>query len=188
MSLYRDLHAHPELSIKEVQTPAMLAPEMRKPGFQGGRACRKTGLVAVMKNGPGPVAFDPRRHGRASGQGADRPSVRLRKSPASSPTGPRLRSCTPAATTPTSPLWLATGRRLAAMKDQWSGTLVMILQPGEERGHGRSGDARRRAVHPLPQARLFCSPSTTAPSLPAGVIGVTNGFVLANVDTVERRT
>ena len=32
--------------------------------------------------------------------------------------------------------WLATARRLAAMKDQWSGTLVMILQPGEERVMG----------------------------------------------------
>ena len=32
--------------------------------------------------------------------------------------------------------WLGTARRLAAMKDQWSGTLVMILQPGEETGEG----------------------------------------------------
>ena len=47
------------------------------------------------------------------------------------------------------------------MKDQWSGTLVMILQPGEETGEGRQGDARRRALHALSQARLRCSPSTT---------------------------
>ena len=32
--------------------------------------------------------------------------------------------------------WIGTARRLAAMKDQWSGTLVMILQPGEETGEG----------------------------------------------------
>ena len=30
--------------------------------------------------------------------------------------------------------FIGTARRLAAMKDQWSGTLVMILQPGEETG------------------------------------------------------
>src|SRR4029453_13909324 len=32
--------------------------------------------------------------------------------------------------------FIGTARRLAAMKDQWAGTLVMILQPGEETGEG----------------------------------------------------
>src|SRR5215213_10547211 len=55
MALYRDLHAHPELSMQEVRTPAKLAPEMRKLGFQVTEHVGKTGVVAVMKNGPGPV-------------------------------------------------------------------------------------------------------------------------------------
>ena len=33
MTLYRDIHAHPELSMQEVRTPALLAPQMRKLGF-----------------------------------------------------------------------------------------------------------------------------------------------------------
>jgi hippurate hydrolase len=33
MTLYRDLHAHPELSMQEIRTPALLAPKMRKLGF-----------------------------------------------------------------------------------------------------------------------------------------------------------
>src|SRR5689334_11695250 len=55
MPLYRDLHAHPELSMQEYRTPAKLAPEMRKLGFQVTEHVGKTGLVAVMKNGPGPT-------------------------------------------------------------------------------------------------------------------------------------
>ena len=55
MTLYRDLHAHPELSMQEVRTPALLAPEMRKLGFEVTEHVGKTGVVAVMKNGPGPV-------------------------------------------------------------------------------------------------------------------------------------
>src|SRR4030095_3474284 len=55
MTLYRDLHANPELSMQEVRTPAKLAPEMRKLGFQVTEKVGKTGVVAVMKNGPGPV-------------------------------------------------------------------------------------------------------------------------------------
>src|SRR3954470_14757973 len=55
MNLYRDLHANPELSMQEVRTPAKIAPEMRKLGFEVTEHVGKTGVVAVMKNGPGPV-------------------------------------------------------------------------------------------------------------------------------------
>src|SRR3982751_4668298 len=55
MTLYRDLHANPELSMQEVRTPAKLAPEMRKLGFDVTEHVGKTGVVSVMKNGPGPV-------------------------------------------------------------------------------------------------------------------------------------
>src|SRR5215213_4914062 len=55
MTLYRDLHANPELSMQEVRTPAKLAPDMRKLGFEVTEHVGKSGLVAVMKNGPGPV-------------------------------------------------------------------------------------------------------------------------------------
>src|SRR5690349_22232600 len=55
MNVYRDMHANPELSMQEVRTPAKLAPEMRKLGFQVTEHVGKTGAVAVMKNGPGPV-------------------------------------------------------------------------------------------------------------------------------------
>src|SRR5204863_2865555 len=55
MTLYRDLHANPELSMQEVRSPAKLAAEARKLGFTVTEHVGKTGVVAVMKNGPGPV-------------------------------------------------------------------------------------------------------------------------------------
>src|SRR5919107_730200 len=55
MALYRDLHANPELSMQEVRTPARLAAEMKKLGFDVTEKVGKTGVVAVMKNRPGPV-------------------------------------------------------------------------------------------------------------------------------------
>jgi hippurate hydrolase len=80
--------------------------------------------------------------------------------------------------------WLATARRLAAMKDQWSGTLVMILQPGEELVLGAKAmlDDGLFTRFPKPDVLLAFHDSAT---LPAGVIGITNGYVLANVDTVD---
>jgi hippurate hydrolase len=80
--------------------------------------------------------------------------------------------------------WLGTARRLAAMKDQWSGTLVMILQPGEERVMGAQAmlDDGLYTRFPKPDYLVAFHDSAT---LPAGVIGIKSGYMLANVDTVN---
>ena len=57
MEIYRDLHANPELSFQEVKTAKKLAAEARKLGFEVTEGVGKTGVVAVMKNGPGPVVM-----------------------------------------------------------------------------------------------------------------------------------
>ena len=54
MALYRDLHANPELSMQETRTAAKLAAEARKLGYEVTTGVGRTGVVAVMKNGPGP--------------------------------------------------------------------------------------------------------------------------------------
>jgi hippurate hydrolase len=183
MNLYRDLHSNAELSMQEVRTPAKLAPEMRKLGFDVTEHVGKTGLVAVMKNGPGPVLLIR----------ADMDALPVKEQTglpfASSATGklpdgtetPVMHACGHDTHITT---WLATGKRLAAMKDQWSGTLVMILQPGEELGLGAKAmlDDGLYTRFPKPDVLLAFHDSA---SLPAGVIGVTRGFVLANVDTID---
>ena len=55
LTLYRDLHANPELSMEEVKSAAKMAAEAKKLGFSVTTGVGKTGVVAVMKNGPGPV-------------------------------------------------------------------------------------------------------------------------------------
>src|SRR5688572_8883412 len=55
LEIYRDLHANPELSFQEVQTAAKLAARVKKFGFTVTEKVGQTGVVAVLKNGPGPV-------------------------------------------------------------------------------------------------------------------------------------
>src|SRR4051795_8932636 len=55
MALYRDLHAHPELSMQETRSAARLADEARRAGFTVTTGIGHTGVVAVLANGPGPV-------------------------------------------------------------------------------------------------------------------------------------
>jgi len=80
--------------------------------------------------------------------------------------------------------WLATATRLAAMKDQWSGTLVMILQPGEEVGMGAKAMLEDGLFTRFPKPDTMLAFHDSA-SLPAGVIGVTKGYALANTDSVK---
>src|ERR1700743_479058 len=54
-TLYKDLHAHPEVTFQEVKTAAKLAVEMRALGFEVTEKVGKTGLVAIYKNGEGPT-------------------------------------------------------------------------------------------------------------------------------------
>ena len=56
-ALYRDIHAHPELSFMETRTAALLARELRAAGFEVTEKVGNTGVVAVLKNGPGPTVM-----------------------------------------------------------------------------------------------------------------------------------
>jgi hippurate hydrolase len=80
--------------------------------------------------------------------------------------------------------WVGAARRLAAMKNQWSGTLVMIAQPGEEIGVGAKAmlDDGLYTRFPKPTHAVAFHDSA---SLPAGVIGYSVGPALANVDSVD---
>ena len=183
MALYRDLHANPELSMQETRTPAKLAPEMRKLGFEVTEHVGKTGVVAVLRNGAGPVLLIR----------ADMDALPVTEQ-TGLPFASKLRATT-AGGVETGVMhacghdthittWLGTARRLAAMKDRWSGTLVMVLQPGEETGAGAKAmlDDGLFTRFPKPDVMLAFHDSA---SLPAGTIGVTRGYALANVDSVD---
>ena len=183
IALYRDLHANPELSMQEVRTPAKLAAEMRKLGFKVTEKVGKTGVVAVMENGPGPVLML-----RADMDGL--PIVEQTGLPFASKVRAVARSGVETGvmhgcghdTHMTA--FIGTARRLAAMKGEWAGTLVMILQPGEETGEGAKAmlDDGLYTRFPKPSAVIAFHDAAT---LPEGVIGVTPGYALANVDSVD---
>src|SRR5258708_6844801 len=55
--LYRDLHEHPELAFHEERTAAALAERLRALGFEVTTGVGHTGLVAILRNGSGPVVM-----------------------------------------------------------------------------------------------------------------------------------
>ncbi|MDT9599172.1 amidohydrolase [Sphingosinicella rhizophila] len=183
MALYRDLHANPELSMQEVKTSAKLAAEAKKLGFDVTTGVGKTGVVAVMKNGPGPVLMI-----RADMDGL--PVVEQTGLPfaskvrATSVTGTESGIMHACGHDTHMTSWIGTARRLAAMKDRWSGTLVMILQPGEEMGVGAKAMLDDGLYTRFPKPTHVVAFHDSA-SLPAGTIGYSVGPTFANVDSVD---
>ncbi len=183
MAIYKDLHANPELSFMEVRSAGILAAEARKLGFKVTEKVGGTGIVAVMENGPGPVVLV-----RADMDGL--PVTEQTGLPGAS----KVRVTTKEGvetgvmhacghdTHMTA--WVGVARLMAANKAKWSGTLVMIGQPAEERGAG----ARMMLADglytrfPKPQYALAFH---DAAQFPAGKIGYTPGYALANVDSVD---
>ncbi len=183
VELYKDLHQHPELSFQEVETARKLAARARALGFAVTEGVGKTGVVAVMRNGPGPVVLL-----RADMDGL--PVVEQTGLPYAS----RVRAVAQNGTETGvmhacghdthMTAWIGTAQQLAKRKAEWSGTLVMILQPAEEIGQGAKAmlDDGLYTRFPKPQYVLAFH---DAAQFPAGQIGYTKGFALANVDTVD---
>jgi hippurate hydrolase len=80
--------------------------------------------------------------------------------------------------------WIGAARRLAADKASWSGTLVMIGQPGEETGAGAKAMLDEGLFTRFPQPSHVIAFHDSA-SLPAGTIGYTPGPAFAAVDSVD---
>ena len=183
MELYRDLHAHPELSFQEVETAKKLATRMRELGFEVTEGVGKTGVVSVMENGEGPTVML-----RADMDGL--PVVEQTGLPFAS-----KEVAVPASGVETGVMhacghdthmaaWIGAAQQLAERKDEWSGTLVMILQPAEEIGEGALAMIEDGLYTRFPKPD-YAIAFHDAAQFPAGMIGYSPGYALANVDSVD---
>ena len=184
MALYRDLHAHPELSFEEHETAAKLAKRMRDLGFEVTEGVGKTGVVSVMRNGAGPTVML-----RADIDGL--PVVEQTGLPFAS-----KQTATPASGVTTGVMhacghdthmagFIGAAQLLVDHKDEWQGTLVMILQPAEELGLGALAMLEDGLYTRFPKPDYALAFHDAAAPAPAGTIGFTPGYALANVDSVD---
>lgn len=183
MAIYRDLHSNPELSFQEFRTAKKLADEARNLGFEVTEKIGRTGVVAVMKNGDGPTVM----------LRADMDAL-----PVVEQTGLPFASKVIATTQDgieTGVMhacghdthmtgWVGAARYLSANQDKWSGTLVMILQPAEEIGSGAREMLADGLFTRFPKPDYVLAFHDAA-GVPAGVVGYSSGFALANVDSVD---
>ncbi len=181
--LFDYFHRNPELSHREFKTSARLAKEIRALGYDVTEKVGGTGVVAVMRNGEGPTIMIR----------ADMDGLPVKEdsglSYASTVTQedidgivkPVMHAC--GHDTHMTSL-VGTARALAARKDAWKGTLVLIGQPAEERISG-ARDMLADGLYkrfPKPDYALAFH---VAADRPSGKIEVPIGAAYASADSVD---
>src|SRR4051794_32859617 len=56
-ALYKDIHAHPELSMQETRTAGLAADRLRAAGYDVTTGIGQTGVVGLLRNGDGPTVM-----------------------------------------------------------------------------------------------------------------------------------
>jgi hippurate hydrolase len=183
--LYRHLHQNPELSWQELETAKRFAAELKTIGAQVSTGVGTNGVVAILRNGPGPVVLlrcDLDALPLVEETGLPYASTRRVAAPGGGTTGV-MHACghdlhmTAA---------IGVARILSSLTNLWKGTVIVIGQPAEEIGSGARAMLRDGLYRRFPKPDFALSLHCHA-GLPAGTVGVVEGFVLANVDSIDIR-
>ena len=182
IAFYQDLHRHPELSHEEARTAARVAAQWRAAGIEVTENVGGHGIVGVLKNGPGKTLLL---------------RTDLDALPLVEETGLPYASTVKAdldgeevgvmhACGHDVHMTVLSGavHALARMKDRFTGTIVFIGQPAEERGAGAEKMLADGLYTRFPRPDAALALHVDA-NLKAGDVGYTSGFVMANVDSVD---
>ena len=190
VAIYRDLHAHPELSRHEERTSALLADELRKAGYTvtehvgkypGG--AQAFGVVAILKNGAGPVVLVRTELDALPVEektGLPYASHVRTKNDAGQDVGV-MHAC---GHDLHMAALLGTARLLAKMKDRWTGTLMLVGQPSEETIDGARAMLADGFYSRFPKPDYAIAQHDT-PDIEAGKVGVVSGPLLASSTSVD---
>ena len=183
-ALWDDFHRNPELSFREVRTAAKMAAELRKvPGLVVTEKVGQTGVVAVLKNGEGPIVLVradmdglpvEEKSGLSNASKARQVGVDGVETPVMHACGHDTHIVA----------LVATARRLAAMKDRWKGTVVFIVQPAEERVGGAKAMLADGLYTRFPKPQYALAFHSNSEGL-AGVVSASEGIQYSSSDSVD---
>ena len=175
--LYIDLHHNPELAFHEKRTAATIAARVKALGYDVTTGVGGTGVVAILKNGPGPVVML---------------RTELDALPIEEKTGLPFASTArtkndAGETVPVAHMcghdlhmsaWVGTAELMVKNRDRWHGTLVLVGQPAEEVVAGATAMIRDGLFTRFPKPDYALGMHNDA-SLAAGVIGFHAGYFRA---------
>src|SRR4051794_33971856 len=134
-ALYKDVHAHPELSMQETRTAGLAADRLRAAGYDVTTGVGNTGVVGLLRNGPGPTVMlradmDALPVEEMTGLPY---ASKVKAQDRDGKTVPVMHACGHDMHV----TWLVgASTLLAGARQAWSGTLMAVFQPAEETAEG----------------------------------------------------
>lgn len=191
VATYKTLHAVPELSHHEEKTSTFFATQLRGMGYEvterigkyENPAWTSYGVVAVMKNGAGPVVLiRTELDGLPVSEKTGLPyaSTVKTKNDAGDEVGV-MHACGHDVHITS---MLGTAKMLSELKDQWRGTLIILGQPAEETVDGARAMMRDGLYQKFPKPDFVVALHDHS-DLEAGKVGYTPGYSLASGDSVD---
>ena len=191
LTIYKDIHTHPELSTQEQRTAAIVSKELGAVGCEVtedfGRydnpKLKSYGVIGVMKNGDGPKVL-VRTDMDALPVQEETGLPYASKVVAKNDEGKEVHVMHACGHDAHVSMFIGVARALAKLKDQWHGTIIFVAQPAEELGSGA------RALLNAGLYEKFGKPDFALgfhdkADMQTGHIGVTEGYTYANVDSVD---
>ncbi|MGZ5165408.1 MAG: amidohydrolase [Burkholderiales bacterium] len=181
--LYIDLHRNPELAFHEQRTAATLAARVKALGYEVTTGVGGTGVVAILKNGAGPVVML---------------RTELDALPIEEKTGLPFASTVKTKNdagevVPVAHMcghdlhmsaWVGTAELMANNRGRWHGTLMLVGQPAEEIVSGAAAMIRDGLFTRFPKPEYALGMHVES-SLPAGVIGFHPGYFRAAASNLD---
>ncbi|MGQ8364346.1 M20 metallopeptidase family protein [Glaciecola sp. 1036] len=131
--LFIHFHQNPELSMAETKTAARIAKDLKALGFTVHEGIAETGIIATLKNGKGPTVMmraDMDGLPVKEASGLDYASQAMQFDPITKEERPVMHACGHDVHITS---LIGTARYMTTHKDDWSGTLMLVAQPAEER-------------------------------------------------------
>jgi amidohydrolase len=182
-SLYIDLHQNPELSSHETQTAAKLASQLRGLGYEVTEHVGGTGIVALLKNGAGPIVMlrteldalpVEEKTGLSYSSKVHSKDDAGRDVPVMHACGHDLHMAS----------IFATAAIMAHSKDTWHGTLMLIGQPAEETISGAKAMLADGFLTRFPRPDVVLA-MHVGNTLAAGQVGIVPGIYNTNADSLK---
>jgi hippurate hydrolase len=190
VTMYKDLHGHPELSHYEANTSALVASELKKSGYtvtdrvgvypDGSKAY---GVVGILKNGPGPTILirgDMDALPVTEETGVPYASHVLSKNKAGQEVGV-MHACGHDVHTT---VLIGTARALAASKASWHGTVMIVGQPSEETIDGAKAMLADHLYERFGRPDMVIGLHDTAEHA-AGTVAVKSGAAMASSTSID---